>query len=171
MDGEILTNGETSTDSTKNADVSFTPAKIEVIEEPIVEIEAPLIQTDVEGGEEVPSQIEEFTIEDAKFICASILNVPGMFWGDHLLFQVGETDKFAEQFHRYCLKKGIDPWEYFFDELPLVIAGLGLAQIIRKRHIEHKEQEKKKEGREKSTKEKEEEEDITNIEECERKEG
>lgn len=169
------TNGALSSNSIQTEKVdstNFTPASISVVEETPIAIEAPLISQGegIEGvGEEAPS--EEFTIEDCKYICTSLWNLPAMFWGDHLVLEAVKIDAFANQFYRYCIKKEINPYDYFFDEFPLAITAIGLGSELWRKHKEHKEGEKK-DSREKSPKEKEEEDKaISNIEEVERKEG
>ena len=144
-------------------DTPFTPGKIEVTEEPPVEIEVlPTQPSEGEGtGEEVPPQAEEedFSLEDAEDLSESVWNVPAVLFGEHLEILKPSTDKFAKPMYRYCKRKGINPFDWlpFGEELPMIFVALAIVGELKRLHAEHKKEEKAKENREKSVKEKEEE--------------
>ena len=92
-------------------------------------------------AEEIPG---EFTIEDCEMICNSLINIPAVFIGDYLTRTPEQVKPFATQLYLYCVKKGIDPMSYFFDEFGLVIAGANLAGGMYKSYREHQEEEEKK---------------------------
>ena len=60
---------------------------------------------------------------DLAMIC---VNIPSMFGNPHLERTEAQCTPFGRQLHRYCLKKGIDPSDYVFDEFGLVVTGVGL---------------------------------------------
>lgn len=146
--------------------LSFTPAEIEVVEEPLIQIETPP-SSQGEGigdgtlSEGVPPQSEEFDLEDAEDLSESVWNIPAALFGKHLEIQKPSTDKFARPMYRYCQRKGINPFEYLpmGNELPMIFAATAIIGELRRLHNEHKKGEKD-EGREKSVKEKEEEKQI-----------
>ena len=98
-----------------------------------------------EEGEGAGEILGEFTIEDCEMICNSLINIPAVFIGDYLMRTPEQVKPFATQLYLYCMKKGIDPMSYFFDEFGLVIAGANLAGGLYKDWKNHKEEEKLKE--------------------------
>lgn len=143
-------------------DIPFTQGEIKVTEEPPVEIVVlPTQLGEGEGtGEKVPPQAEEdFSLEDAEDLSESVWNVPAALFGKHLEIQKPLSDRFAHPMHRYCQRKGINPFEWLplGEELPMIFAALAIVGELKRLHVEHKKGEKAKENREKSIKEKEEE--------------
>jgi len=74
-----------------------------------------------------PAAAEVFTEDDGLFLSEALWSLPGIIFD-----RIPEPDpvklrKWNGVFYRYCLKKGINPFEILFDELPLVIATAGLA--------------------------------------------
>ena len=61
------------------------------------------------------------------FITESVVSLPSIFFPKVPLRTKEQIIPFNHQFYRYCKKKGINPFEYFFDEFGLAMAGLGLA--------------------------------------------
>ena len=66
-------------------------------------------------------------------------NIPSVIFGEHLILEESQTNGFAKQFHIYCVKKGVNPFEYLFDEFGLVIAALPIVQYMRTEHTKFKE--------------------------------
>ena len=111
-----------------------------------------------EGGEEVVEE-EEFSLDDSKNICQAMWNIPSVFFGEHLIVEETQTNGFAKQFHIYCIKKGINPYNYFFDEFGLVMAALPIVQYMKKQHTEFKATQEGTKGKAKQSKQAEEEEE------------
>lgn len=111
-----------------------------------------------EGGEEVVEE-EEFCLEDSKNICQAMWNIPSVFFGEHLIVDEDQTNGFAKQFHIYCTKKSINPYDYFFDEFGLVMAALPIVQYMKKQHTEFKATQEGAKGKTKQDKKSKEEEE------------
>jgi hypothetical protein len=74
-----------------------------------------------------PAPVEVFTEDDCMFMSEALWSLPGI-----ILDKIPEPDpvklkKWNAVFFRYCLKKGINPYDLLFDELPLIIATAGIA--------------------------------------------
>ena len=122
-----------------NEPAEFTNANVEVEELSLTEIEqltAEREQEEIEGEEEQVE--EEFSSDDSKNICQAMWNIPSVIFGEHLIVEETQTNGFAKQFHIYCIKKGINPYDYFFDEFGLVMAALPIVQYMKKQHTEFK---------------------------------
>lgn len=89
-------------------------------------------------GGDFSEQPEEFSIEDAEDFSEMIWNMPAMFLGEHLEPDPAKLKKFSRELHKYCSKKGIDPSEYMFDELPLMMVGGTMGLTMWKAHKDHK---------------------------------
>ncbi len=99
-----------------------------------------------------------FTLEDAEFLCSSLLAIPGAIWGEHMLLPEQKVKAFAAQLYRYCLRKNINLFDYFFDEMGLIAAGIPIVMFWRNAWNEHKKDKKlskKEQEAEKWEKEKE----------------
>ena len=119
--------------------IEFQKADVEVEELPKTEIEQPPQGgKQAEGGEVVVDE-EEFSLDDSKNICQAMWNIPSVIFGEHLILEESQTNGFAKQFHIYCVKKGVNPFEYLFDEFGLVIAALPIVQYMRTEHTKFKE--------------------------------
>lgn len=69
----------------------------------------------------------DYTEEDLFFLTQSVWSLPSL-WFDKLPERdPDKLKKWNHEFYRYCIKKKINPWDYFFDELPIMISTLGLA--------------------------------------------
>jgi hypothetical protein len=93
-----------------------------------------------EGGKEIPARpaagpgpgpgpapVEVFTEDDCMFMSEALWSLPGI-----ILDKIPDPDpvklrKWNAVFFKYCLKKGINPYDLLFDELPLIIATAGIA--------------------------------------------
>ncbi len=73
---------------------------------------------------------DNYTEEDVMFLTENIASLPSIFFEKIPLRTNAQLQPFNHQFYRYCKKKGINPFEYFFDEFGLIVAGLGLASGI-----------------------------------------
>lgn len=70
---------------------------------------------------------DDYTEEDVMFISESVASLPSIFFPKVPLRTKEQVIPFNHQFYRYCKKKGINPFEFFFDEFGLLMAGAGLA--------------------------------------------
>lgn len=114
------------------------PFNVLELEQPV----EPLPTGEVEKKKETPT--EDFSEKDCQFLCQSALQLPAVVWGSHLIRTNEQIQPFAHAFYNYCIRKGINPYDYFFDELPLVIAGIGLIKGMRDDHLKYKEGKKTK---------------------------
>ena len=110
-------------------------------------------------GEEASPDEEEFSLDDSKNICQAMWNIPSVIFGEHLIVEESQTNGFAKQFHIYCIKKGINPYDYFFDEFGLVMAALPIVQYMKKQHTEFKATQEGAKGKTKQSKQAMEEEE------------
>jgi len=90
------------------------------------------------GGDFSEPSAEVFTMEDAEDFSEMIWNMPAMFMGDHLEPDPAKLKKFSRELYKYCSKKGIDPSEYLFDELPLMMVGGTMGLTMWRAHKDHK---------------------------------
>lgn len=72
----------------------------------------------------------DYTEEDTLFITETFWNIPCIFFDKIPPRDPDKLKKFNTQFFKYCRKKGINPWDYFFDEFPLAMAGIGMGMGI-----------------------------------------
>jgi len=133
----------------KNASNSSDIKVKELAEKPVEDIELEREGEEEEKGEgeeeeeEVPDL--DYTQEDVDNLCEMIIGIPALIVGDHLIRTKAQMQPFARQLYLYCQKKGINPMDYFFDELGLVLAG---GVLVRGMWDDHK-KEKAKQKREK----------------------
>ena len=140
--GNIKKSSDASDTSSTTSTITFTPGEIKVDETPVGEVP----QIGEEEGEGINEELpDDFTVEDCEMLCNSIINVPSIFAGAYLIRTPEQVKPFANELYKYCVKKGINPMDYFFDEFGLLIAGVTLAGGMYKDYTEHKEKEKKKE--------------------------
>lgn len=82
----------------------------------------------------------DYTEDDLMFLSETFWNIPCIFFEKIPPRDPQKVKAFNTQFYRYCRKKGINPWDYFFDEFPLAMAGIGMGMGIWR---DYKEQYKK----------------------------
>lgn len=70
---------------------------------------------------------EDFTQDDLLFISETLVNLPVMFYDRLPEREPAQVKRFNKTFYKYCKKKGIDPFEYMFDEMGLIIVTVGIA--------------------------------------------
>lgn len=83
------------------------------------------------------------TLEDCKDVTYMIVNLPSMFGWKHLERDDQACTPFARELFKYCEKKGIDPRDYFFDEMGMVLTGGALLGGMYRDHREYKKDHKK----------------------------
>jgi hypothetical protein len=74
-----------------------------------------------------PAAAEAFTEEDCLFMSEALWALPSVVWDRVPSPDPVKLRKWNGIFFKYCVKKGINPFDYLFDELPLIIATAGLA--------------------------------------------
>lgn len=158
-EAEKKSSGKKPSTNDVNQPTEFIKADVEVEELPPTLIEQSPSEGEgaVEGGEVVEE--EEFCLDDSKNICQAMWNIPSVFFGEHLIVEENQTNGFAKQFHIYCIKKGINPYDYFFDEFGLVMAALPIVQYMKKQHTEFKATQEGTNGKTKQDKKAKEEEE------------
>jgi len=124
--------------SSKSKEIPFTVLEIERPVEPLHAEEA-------EEAKATPSKITaDFIERDCHFICQSFLQIPAVIWGKHLIRTDEQVQPFSHAFYNYCLRKGINPYDYFFDEFPLIVTGIALGKGLRDDHLKFKKEQKEK---------------------------
>ena len=74
-----------------------------------------------------PAAVPDFTEEDLLFLTSAIWSLPNVIWERVPVPNAEKLAKWNHQFYRYCIKKGINPYDFLFDELPLAIATAAVA--------------------------------------------
>jgi len=65
--------------------------------------------------------------------------MPAMIFQDIPEPEEEDLDTFNHQLYRYCVRKNIDPFDYFFDELPLLMATITMGgRMYKGYNINHK---------------------------------
>lgn len=92
-----------------------------------------------QGGQaQVPQgQAGDFSAEDVFFISDALLNLPTVIWTKLPERDPEKVKTFNEQFWKYCVRKGIDPWDYFFDEFGIIMAVVPIAKSYMDDYKEH----------------------------------
>lgn len=80
----------------------------------------------VEEPESTPAPDDATTEKDCIELSMICVNIPSMFGNPHLERTEAQCTPFGRQLHKYCVKKGIDPSDWVFDEFGLVVTGVGL---------------------------------------------
>jgi len=139
---------QSSDDTTKLQNYKTTKPQFQQIPFNVQEIERPVepLPTEEEAAEEEKKKAPaaDFSEQDCHFICKSFLQLPAVLWGNHLIRKDEQVQPFSHAFYNYCLRKGINPFDYFFDEFPLIIAGIGLVKGMRDDHLKYKKEKKEK---------------------------
>jgi hypothetical protein len=104
---------------------------------------------------DIPEQKEEekkpdtsFSKEDSKFFAQMIWNIPPAVMGDYLTVDEKLVNTWGEQLFAYCERKGLNPYDYLFDELGLVMSTGVIAASLVAKYKKHKKEEKEKEDAE-----------------------
>lgn len=114
---------------------SFGKLNLEVHDVKVDEVpQMPEIQENEEAGE----ALSDFNEQDAQLLAQAIWNVPGAMFGDYLAPDPKLVDRWGTQLFRYCERKGINMWDYAFDELPLLMSSMMLGGSMVKKYSEHK---------------------------------
>lgn len=94
----------------------------------------------VEEPEPAAVAIDGASLTEADCIELSMIcvNIPSMFGNPHLERSEAQCTPFGRQLYKYCLKKGIDPADWVFDEFGLVVTGVGLIGGMWSDHKAHK---------------------------------
>lgn len=78
------------------------------------------------------------TFEECRDVSFMVINIPSMFGFKHLERTEEEITPFAKELQKYCERKGIDPRDYFFDEMGILLAGGALLGGMYRDHKAHK---------------------------------
>ena len=91
----------------------------------------------------------EVTEEEMMDFTAALFSLPTIVWDKIPQRTTKQLTPFNRALYIYCNKKGIDPYDYFFDEFPLLLAGIGVCGGIYRDYKElypKKEENKKKDA-------------------------
>ena len=90
------------------------------------------------GDQRFVESPESVAFDECVDISAVFWSIPSFIWGPHLAVEPNKINSFARQLHRYCIKKDIDPSEWFFDEFGLVLVSVGMLASLKSKHTAHK---------------------------------
>ena len=123
----------TPTGAYKKVDLKVIPTVKEVADIPhVTEDEDKVVET-------------TFTKEDAKFFAQMIWNIPPAVMGDYMQVDEKLVNTWGDQLFSYCERKGLNLYDYMFDELGLVMStGVIAASLVAKYKVHKKEEEEKK---------------------------
>lgn len=74
----------------------------------------------------------DFDEEDTMFISETLISLPTMIWDKLPPRDPVQVQKFNKAFCRYCIKKGIDPFDYLFDEFEIGMIAISIAAGYRR---------------------------------------
>ena len=80
--------------------------------------------------------------EECEDVGDMIWGIPVMLGGEYLEPPERMRRAWEKALCRYCNKKGIDPEDYMFDELPLLVATAQIGLFMKKAHKTHKAEKK-----------------------------
>ena len=114
-----------SSDTFTDLDINFDSIGIKPIEQPVQEGEP------VEGSGEEPVEEEKeaqaATEEDTLLLAETLWSTPHLFIERIRSPDEAKVAAWNKQLFLYCQRKGINVMDYFFDELPLIIATATIA--------------------------------------------
>ena len=87
-----------------------------------------------------------FTKEDAKFFAQMIWGIPPAVMGDYMEVDDKLVTQWGLQLFSYCERKGLNLYDYMFDELGLVMSTGVIAASLAAKYKAHKKEEKEKEN-------------------------
>jgi hypothetical protein len=96
------------------------------IRQPREDAAGPAGTTPGEHGISMPSSLD-YSEEDLLFMTETMWSMPQLVFEKLPDRDPEKLKKWNHTFYKYCVKKGINPFEWFFDELPLALATIGLA--------------------------------------------
>ena len=135
----------------KHVASKFTKLELEIADTKVGDV--PQFQESEKTEEQ--EALSDFSVEDARLLAQSLWNVPGAIFGDYMVPDKALVDRWGDQLFRYCERKGINMWDYAFDELPLAISTMMLGGSMVKKYSEHKKEEDEKKKEEGTSREKE----------------
>ena len=106
----------------------------------------PHVEQDEKGNQQAPQAT--FTKEDAVFFAQMIWGIPPAVMGDYLTVDEKLIKNWGEQLFSYCERKGINLYDYVFDELGLIMSTGVIATSMAAKYRTHKKELKEKEEKE-----------------------
>ena len=116
---------------------------VETIKKNVPDI--PHVEQD-KGKPEAPQAT--FTKEDAVFFAQMIWGIPPAIMGDYLTVDEKLVKNWGEQLFSYCERKGINLYDYVFDELGLIMSTGVIAASMTAKYTAHKKELKEAEEKE-----------------------
>ena len=128
-------------DDTKTPTGAYTKVDLKVV--PVVKNVADIPHVTEDEDKVVETT---FTKEDAKFFAQMIWNIPPAVMGDYMQVDEKLVAQWGLQLFSYCERKGINMYDYMFDELGLVMStGVIAASLVAKYKVHKKEEADKEE--------------------------
>ena len=107
--------------------------QVETVKKNVPDI--PHVEQD-KGKQEAPQAT--FTKEDAVFFAQMIWGIPPAIMGDYLTVDEKLIKNWGEQLFSYCERKGINLYDYVFDELGLIMSTGVIAASMTAKYQAHK---------------------------------
>jgi len=71
-----------------------------------------------------PAQTADYNEQDCMMICSALFSIPSIVYDKIPLRTEKDLTAFNHQLYIYCVRKNINPFDYFFDEFGIVVAGI-----------------------------------------------
>ena len=165
-----------SSTSTSSEGIKFVDEKLDVVPG-IVPIAPPPSPPGAEGAPPQPvllPAVLDYTELDLMVLSETVWTLPNIVTLDAVpVPSPRRLEMFNKQFYAYCRKKGINPWEWFFDEFGLLVAAGACAGEMYRGYREKKAKEEKEEPKPpaKGAEEYEHEKELAALKEKQIKEG
>lgn len=130
---------------TNEKDIStgaYKPLQIEI--NPVTK-DVPDIPEINEDEKKEQAKVVIFSQTDSKFFAQMIWNMPPAIFGDYMQVNEKLVATFGEQLFSYCERKGLNPYDYLFDELGIVLATGAICMDLGMKYKAHKKEEEEKE--------------------------
>ena len=115
--------------------------KVDLTVTPVVKNVADIPHVEEDEQKEVQTT---FTKEDAKFFAQMIWNIPPAILGDYMQVDEKLVAQWGLQLFSYCERKGVNLYDYMFDELGLVMSTGVIAASLAAKYKTHKKEEEEK---------------------------
>ena len=68
----------------------------------------------------------DYSEEQLMSLTEAVFSIPSLVWSRLQVRTNSQLQPFNKALYIYCNRRGVDPFDWFFDELPLVLAGIGV---------------------------------------------
>lgn len=128
------------------SDISFDSVKVNIA--PIEQVDSDPEQKEQNETGEAPEQngtppvSTDQTEEDLMLLSVSLWSMPSLIFKKLEPLSEEQIKGWNRQFYLYCQKKGIDPFDYLFDELGILMStltlGIGMYHDYQDKYPKHK---------------------------------